>query len=87
MKALETYYIGLDEAEASMMDDIAELNLFAGHEIDRWGALACGAQVACGLASSARRAGRVLEADRPRYQSSVEPVGFAHDVCTLHGLT
>ena len=26
MKALETYYIGLDELEASMMDEIAELN-------------------------------------------------------------
>lgn len=26
MKALETYYIGLDELEASLMDEIAELN-------------------------------------------------------------
>ena len=26
MKALETYYIGLDELEASQMDEIAELN-------------------------------------------------------------
>ena len=26
MEKLETYYIGLDELEASMMDEIAELN-------------------------------------------------------------
>lgn len=26
METLETYYIGLDELEASMMDEIAELN-------------------------------------------------------------
>ena len=26
MKALDTYYIGLDELEASLMDEITELN-------------------------------------------------------------